>query len=77
MPKIAEFVKGYPLKRRALFALTTCAVLCVATMNWRLEAAKVIEIGAFTAACLFDLKGKWSMFFWGIAVGDTLLYLLR
>jgi len=46
-------------------------------MDWRLEAAKVIEISAFTAACLFDLKGKWSMFFWGIAVGDTLLYLLR
>ncbi len=77
MPKIAEVVKGYPLKRRALFTLMTFLALLFATMNWQFEAAKVISLGAFTAACLFDPRGKWCMFFVGIGVGDLLLYLYR
>jgi len=75
MSKIAEFVKRYPLKRRAQFALMTLVALFVATMNWRFEAAKVIAMSAMTAACLFDLKGRWFVLLFGIGVGDLLLYL--
>jgi hypothetical protein len=77
MHKITEAVRSYPLKRRALFALTMCASLFIATMNWHFEPAKVIAICAATGACLFDLKGKWFMFLGGICVGDMLLYLFR
>jgi hypothetical protein len=74
--KISSAVQGYPFKRRALSALTTCAALLIVTLNWKFEPAKTISICAFSVACLFDRKGKWFMFFWGIGIGDLLLYQL-
>jgi hypothetical protein len=72
--KIAAAVKRYPLKRRATFALSTCISLLIVTINWPFEPAKTISICAPTVACLFDIRGKWFMFFTGIAIGNLLLY---
>jgi hypothetical protein len=71
--RISSIVEGYPLKRRAVFALSTCAVLLVTTLNWKFEPAKTISICASVVACLFDSKGKWFMFFFGIVIGSLLL----
>ena len=70
-------VRGYPLKRRVFFTLSTCIALLIATLNWKFEPAKIISICAFSVACLFDLRGRWSMLFWGIGIGDLLLYVSR
>lgn len=72
--KVAAAVKCYPLKRRAIFALSTCISLLIVTINWQFEPAKTIGIGAFTVACIFDIRGKWFMFFAGIGTGVLLLY---
>lgn len=74
---VAAATKSYPLRRRAAFALSICISLLLGTISWRFEPAKVIAICAFTAACFFDIRGKWFMFFTGIGVGDMLLYLFR
>lgn len=75
--QIFSSIKRYPLKKRVIFAASTCAVLLVGSMNWKFEPAKTIVISALSIACLFDLRGRWSMFFWGIGIGDLLLYLSK
>jgi len=72
--KILTAFKDYPLKRRAIFALSSCILLLVVTLNWRFETAKTIAICAFVVACLFDKNGKAFLFFLGIMIGDLLLY---
>jgi hypothetical protein len=72
--RISSAAQDYPFKRRVLSALTMCAVLLTVTWNWRFEPAKTIAICALTIACLFDRKGRWFMFFFGIAVGNMILY---
>jgi hypothetical protein len=74
---VAAATKVYPLKRRAAFALSICISLLLGTISWRFEPAKSIVICASTAACFFDIRGKWFMFFTGIGIGDLLLYALR
>jgi hypothetical protein len=72
--KITAAVKCYPLKKRAIKALSNCVLLLVVTITWRFEPAKTIAICAYTIGWLFDLRGKWSMLFFGIGIGDLLLY---
>ena len=72
--KIAAAVECYPFRRHAILALSTCISLLIVTMNWPFEPAKSIAICAFTVGCLFDLRGKWPMLFFGIGIGDLLLY---
>jgi hypothetical protein len=74
MPSI---VRSYPIKKRAIFALSTCAALLLATLNWKFEPAKTIAICAIVVGCLFDIRGRWSMLFFGIGIGDLLLYVSK
>jgi hypothetical protein len=71
---ISDTFKGYPLKKRVVSALVTLGILLIVGLNWRFEPAKIIALAAFTVARLFDLRGRWSIFFHGIGVGDLLLY---
>jgi hypothetical protein len=71
---LSDIVRGYPLKRRAVSALTTLAILLIVGLNRHFDWAIAIAIAAFTTARLFDLKGRWSIFFYGLGVGDLLLY---
>jgi hypothetical protein len=64
----------YPMKRRVIGALTTVAALLIVTLNWRFDSAKVIAVSALTVARLFDPKGGWAIFFYGVGAGDLLLY---
>jgi len=75
--QISSTVQGYPFKRRAGLALETCVVLLVATLNWKFGLAMTISICSSSVAFLFDLKGKWFMFFLGIGIGNLLLYVSR
>lgn len=72
-----ENVRSYPFKRRTISALTMCIVLLVTTADWHFEPAKTIAIGSGSIARLFDIKGRWFMLFFGICIGDMLLYLWR
>lgn len=72
--RIGHIVEGYPVKKRLWSVLLTLAGLLLATVIWPSEPAKIIAISAFTAARFFDLRGRWSLFFDGIGVGDLLLY---
>ena len=75
--RISLAVQGYPFNRRVLSAVSACVVLLVVTLNWKFEPAKTIAVCAVSVACLFDRKGKWFWFSWGIGIGDLLLYLSR
>jgi hypothetical protein len=72
--KIAAGFKSYPLKKRATFALIGCMMLLVISIKWPFEPAKTFSISAYSVGCWFDLKGRWSMFFFGIGTGVLLLY---
>jgi hypothetical protein len=71
---IGNTSKAYPAKRRILSALGTMAALLIVSWSWRFEWAKIFAISAFTAARLFDVKGRWFAFFSGLGLGDLLLY---
>ncbi len=75
LSQIADVAKKYPIKKRALFALSMFLMLSLGTIGWRFEPAKVIATCAAVIACFFDRNGKWFWFFVGIALGDLLLYL--
>lgn len=75
--RIAEAVKSYPFKDRAVSALLLCILLLVVTMKLPFEPMKIIALCAFTVSRLFDIKGRWFTFFTGIGVGDLLLYVCR
>src|SRR5579863_6799425 len=71
--EIGDAFKGYPFRSRVIAALITLGMLLIVSLKWRFEWAKIIAIAAFTVARLFDLKGRWSIFFIGIGSGDLLL----
>jgi hypothetical protein len=71
----------YPAKERIPVALACClCLLALTTKHWSLEPsswhydpADMIVICASTLACLFKPRGRWNLFFFGVAVGDLLL----
>jgi hypothetical protein len=74
--EINDAVTRYPLRRRILSALTTLGIFLIVSTRWRFDWAKIIALSAFTAARLFNLRGRWSIFLHGIGIGDLLLYVL-
>jgi hypothetical protein len=83
--QIASALKAYPFKRRIPLALFVFLMLFATTTkswhfqpsNWGIEPWKAIGIWAFSVAWLFQPRGRWNMFFFGIGVGDVLLAVLR
>lgn len=83
--KITSAVKSYPVGDRAFRALVVFVTLLVVTRrdlhfapsNWRLEPWELIVICTFSAAQLFEPRGKWFMFFIGIGIGEVLPHLSR
>jgi len=75
--RIAVAVKRYPFKERAVSALLLCILLLVVTIKLPFEPVKIIALCAFTVSRLFDIKGRWFMFFVGVGMGDLLLYVWR
>jgi hypothetical protein len=83
--KVVAATKGYPLKWRAAKAMIVFAVLSVTTIkqwsfepsSWHFEPVKAIVICACSVACLFQPRGRWFMFFLGVAFGDILLAALK
>jgi hypothetical protein len=83
--RIAAAVKVYPFRWRAANAMIVFAVLSVTTVkqwnfetsSWHFEPVKTIAICACSVACLFQPRGRWFMFFLGVAFGNILLAALK